>query len=242
MRRLSILVLILGILLGLGLGVLIGWVIYPVQYVDTTPEILRADYKDEYLLLIASAYAADHNLDRARQRLVSLGYPDPVQATDALAQHLTTNGKEPSVVMLLANDLRFGQPSISIVFPIATASSPLANVQFPAQEIQYPSDWPADLLYPDQFAVVDTSSGESPERNTTGWATKLRYSGDINGAADLLSSFFVDKGWQVVERTNLDMGGILIILQKNNTSNGILVFDRDSHDTDYINVVTTIFP
>ncbi len=33
------------ILVGLALGVIYGWVINPVQYVDTPPSNLRADYK-----------------------------------------------------------------------------------------------------------------------------------------------------------------------------------------------------
>jgi len=242
MMRLSVIVLVFGILLGLGLGVLIGWVVFPVEYVDTPPIALRADYKDDYLVLIASAYAADHNLDRARQRLATLGYPDLVQAVDALAQRLASEGKDDFVVVILANDLRFRQPSISIALPLATMSSPLANVEFPTQEIQYPSDWPADLLYPDQFIVVDTSSGTFSETDKTEWAAKLRFAGDINTAADLLSSFFVNEGWQVIERSNLDGGGLLIIIQKNSTSNGIVIFDRDSHDAQYTSVVTTIFP
>jgi hypothetical protein len=242
MKRLPVFALFLGILLGLGLGILIGWVLYPVHYVDTPPSALRAGYKDQYLLLIASAYAADHNLDRARQRLDTLGYPDALQAVDALAQDLAANGKDASMVAVLANDIRIGHPGNAILLPMATASSPLAGVEFPVQEIPYPSGWPADLLYPNQFTLIDTSSGTFSETAKTGWAAKLRFSGDINTAADLLSAFFVDKGWQVIERTNVDMGGILIILQKNTTSNGIVILDRDSHDAQYTNVVTTIFP
>jgi hypothetical protein len=242
MKRLPVFVLFLGILLGLGLGILIGWVLYPVHYVDTPPSALRAGYKDQYLLLIASAYAADHNLDRARQRLDTLGYPDALQAVDALAQDLAANGKDASMVAVLANDIRIGRPGNSILLPMPTASSPLAGVEFPVQEIPYPSGWPADLLYPDQFTVVDMNTGVLPEQDRTGWAAKLRYAGDVKSAADLLSSFFVDKGWQVVERTDLDMGGILVMLKKNNTSNGILVLDSDIHDTQSTNIVATIFP
>ncbi len=109
MIRSSVVVLVLGILLGLGLGVLIGWVIYPVEYVDTPPNALRADYKDEYLLLIASAYAADHNLEHARQRLATLGYPDPVLATNILVEHLAIEGKDYSALIALNTDLSGGQ-------------------------------------------------------------------------------------------------------------------------------------
>ena len=42
---------IFAILVGAGLGLLYGWVINPVDYVDTTPDTLRIDYKTDYVLM-----------------------------------------------------------------------------------------------------------------------------------------------------------------------------------------------
>lgn len=57
--------LVTGLLLGLGVGLLLAWVILPVPYVASTPVSLRSDFKDEYRYLIASAYTATGNLERA---------------------------------------------------------------------------------------------------------------------------------------------------------------------------------
>jgi hypothetical protein len=67
---------VLGLIAGLGIGLLIGWVLVPVKYVDTSLADLHTDYKEEYTLLVASAYAYDHDLDKAQSRLEQLGVPN----------------------------------------------------------------------------------------------------------------------------------------------------------------------
>lgn len=108
---------------GFAIGLLVAWVISPVRYVDTTPDSLRADFKDQFRTAIASAYAASGNLDRARARLVLLGDADPVQALSAQAQRMLAAGQPFEVaqqVAQLATDLRSGVASIG---PSPTAPS-----------------------------------------------------------------------------------------------------------------------
>jgi hypothetical protein len=108
-----ILLLIIGILIGLALGLFYTWVIDPVKYVDVSPDSLRADYKEDYVLMIAQAYATDSNLDEAKTKLTTLkianldefvaelanrklqqGSPlDEIQALLALAQALNNTGQ-----------------------------------------------------------------------------------------------------------------------------------------------------
>jgi hypothetical protein len=95
-------VFFLTFLAGLGVGLLVAWVIAPVEYVDATPALLRADYKDQYRLLVASAYAANGNLERARSRLSLLEEPDPVQVLTAQAQRSLAAGQPWESVRLLA--------------------------------------------------------------------------------------------------------------------------------------------
>ena len=128
-------------------------------------------------------------------------------------------------------------PDITITLP-----PPLAGVEFPTQAVAYPPEWPADLRYPEEFSVVETSSGALAD-GSKGWAAKLRYRGDPQGAADLLSSFFTARGWRVVERTELDSGGLLILVQQDDKRNsGALVIDPDTSDPGYTRVVATVFP
>jgi len=84
--------LLTGLLIGLGLGLLYAWVISPVKYVDTSPASLRADFKDGYRAIIASAYLVSGNIERAQSRLALLGDPDPVQALVNQAQQARSQG------------------------------------------------------------------------------------------------------------------------------------------------------
>ena len=61
------------LLLGLAVGLLYAWVFNPVEYVDTTPDTLRMDYKTDYVLMTAEAYGAEGDLNQAQRRLALLG-------------------------------------------------------------------------------------------------------------------------------------------------------------------------
>ncbi len=101
--------------IGFAAGLLYAWVISPIRYVDTTPDTLRSDFKDQFRTAIAAAYAATHNLDRARARLVLLGDQDPVQALTAQAQRMLAAGLPFEIaqqVAQLATDLASGTASL----------------------------------------------------------------------------------------------------------------------------------
>ena len=77
--------LLIGIFIGLLLGLLFGWVIRPVEYVDTSPEALREDFRSDYVLMVAEAYLVDRDLELARYRLASLGsHPSLNYVIDAI--------------------------------------------------------------------------------------------------------------------------------------------------------------
>jgi hypothetical protein len=68
----------LAILVGASLGLLYGWVINPVEYVDTTPDTLKSDYKADYVLMVAEAHHRDGDLSLAVKRLALLGETPPI--------------------------------------------------------------------------------------------------------------------------------------------------------------------
>ena len=84
--------LLTGLVLGLVLGLVYSWNVRPVEYVNTSPASLRADFKDQYRALIAAAYAADGDLVRARGRLTLLQDEDTYQALAAQAQQTLAEG------------------------------------------------------------------------------------------------------------------------------------------------------
>lgn len=60
-------------ILGGVVGLLYGWVVNPASTADTSPETLRADYRADYVLMVAESYQAEKDLALATRRLVFLG-------------------------------------------------------------------------------------------------------------------------------------------------------------------------
>lgn len=98
---------------GLALGLVYGWIISPVEYVDTTPETLRADYRSDYVLMVAEVYHREGDLDLAARRLALLGSQPPVQIAAAALDYGLSAGYPPLDIALLqelATDLQTWQP------------------------------------------------------------------------------------------------------------------------------------
>lgn len=84
--------LLTGVVLGIMLGILFAWVISPVEYVDTAPESLKDEFKDQYRVLIASAYVANGDLVRAKARLELLDEADIYLIVAEQAQQMLAEG------------------------------------------------------------------------------------------------------------------------------------------------------
>jgi hypothetical protein len=85
--------ILLALLAGLGLGLVYAWMLAPRGATDTTPELLRPDFKDQYRSAIAAAYASNQNLPRAEARLALLGDADLIGALNAQAQRMLASGE-----------------------------------------------------------------------------------------------------------------------------------------------------
>lgn len=92
------------IAIGFGIGLLYGWVIDPVDYVDTVPDTLRADYKTDYVLMVAEIYQHDNDIGKAAERLSFLGDEDP-QITVSNAIQLASQVGYPPPDLELLGDL-----------------------------------------------------------------------------------------------------------------------------------------
>jgi hypothetical protein len=94
--------LLLGLAAGILLGLVFGWVVEPMRFQGTAPDSLRADFRDEYAALIASAYAATGDLPRARARLSLLPDVGDADHVAALAQARLAAGRPQAEVQALA--------------------------------------------------------------------------------------------------------------------------------------------
>jgi hypothetical protein len=117
-----------GLGLGLALGLLYAWVLAPVQYVDTAPASLRADFKDQFRIMIAAAQSANGNLPRAQTRLALLGDPDPAAAL--MEQSRRSSGQAALALAGLAQAIGpsvSAEPSQTATLPATETSSPLPS-------------------------------------------------------------------------------------------------------------------
>jgi hypothetical protein len=71
--------IILPLVIGAALGLLYGWMLDPIEYMEVTPEILRLDYRADFVLTVAEAYSAELDEDSAAKRLALLGDHSPAQ-------------------------------------------------------------------------------------------------------------------------------------------------------------------
>jgi hypothetical protein len=70
-----------GGILGIAAGLIYGWVINPVKFIDTTPASLRADYRTDYVLMVAEAYHANQDAGLASRRLAIFGAQPAAQTS-----------------------------------------------------------------------------------------------------------------------------------------------------------------
>jgi hypothetical protein len=92
---------LISILLGLAAGLVYGWVISPVEFTNTSPDSLRADYRMDFVLMTAESYHADQNLDAAARRLGMLGSDPPAQISARAMQYGLQAGLAPNDLQLL---------------------------------------------------------------------------------------------------------------------------------------------
>jgi len=81
-----------GVAVGLMLGFAIGWWIWPVQYTNTAPDVLRQDYRDDYVVMVATAHEVEGDLERARDRLKLLDPEEAAAPVVELAERLIEAG------------------------------------------------------------------------------------------------------------------------------------------------------
>jgi hypothetical protein len=93
--------IILALLTGIGIGIAYGRYIDPVDYFDTTPDTLRADYQADYVLMTAEAYQLEQDSGLAARRLAIFSTKSPSAiAADGLA-YARANGFSDGEIAIL---------------------------------------------------------------------------------------------------------------------------------------------
>lgn len=88
-------------IIGVTLGLIYGWVIQPVEYTDVTPNILRADYRADYVLMVAEAHQSEQDPETSARRLAILGSESPAQIVTSTLDYAARNGFTQNEIILL---------------------------------------------------------------------------------------------------------------------------------------------
>lgn len=92
---------VLALLAGIGIGLAYGWYIDPVDFFDLTPDTLRADYKADYVLMIAEAYRREQDPGLAARRLAVFGSQSPSSIAASGLDYARANGFTDGDIALL---------------------------------------------------------------------------------------------------------------------------------------------
>ncbi|NUM45172.1 MAG: hypothetical protein HUU38_10740, partial [Anaerolineales bacterium] len=141
--------LLTGLILGGALGLAISWLIAPTQYVDTNPASLQDEFKDQYRVQIAVAYAANGDLARAQARLALLNDPAIADTLAAQAQRALAAGAPSEEVRALAQ-------------LAAVADAPPASVPTAAPLTQFPTFTPLPTETPTPLPTATLPDTATP--------------------------------------------------------------------------------
>ena len=98
----TILLAIVGLAGGTALGLWYGWMVDPVEWIDTDIAHLHPFYRDEFILMVGKAYALDGDLGVARARMALLALPDPANTVADLAEQHIAKGSPAQQIRVLA--------------------------------------------------------------------------------------------------------------------------------------------
>lgn len=88
----NIIAIVLSLALGIALGLVYGWVIEPVEFTNVTPDLLREDYRVDYVLMTAEAYQNDFDSGAAARHLAMLGSNAPESYVTSAIVYANLNG------------------------------------------------------------------------------------------------------------------------------------------------------
>jgi hypothetical protein len=101
MKSSRLLFILLALVAGIGMGLAYGWFVDPVEFSDLTPDTLRADFKTDYVLMVAEAYRTEQDPGLAARRLAILDSKSPAAiASDGLT-YARKNGFADSDIALI---------------------------------------------------------------------------------------------------------------------------------------------
>jgi len=97
---------ILVILFGFGLGLFYTWRINPIDYTDADLDLLRVDFKTDYVLMVAEVYQSDNNLNEAIKYLTQLTLSESTETIREAINFAEVQGYRQQDIALMQSLLR----------------------------------------------------------------------------------------------------------------------------------------
>jgi hypothetical protein len=111
---------LIAIIIGASAGLFYGWVVNPIEYVDISPQSLRADYKADFVLMVAESYQVDHDAGLAVRRLALIGNSTPTDIVGGALDYGLKNGyaaQDLALIQSLGEALVNWNPNLEISTP-----------------------------------------------------------------------------------------------------------------------------
>jgi hypothetical protein len=166
-----------------------------------------------------------------------------------LSQHNADKQKQPGNQQSIESQTTNPALSATATTPLSTTNS--SGVEQPAQNSDekaarpakhYPSGWPEELNFPAQFTLQDANTVRTHDNALPAYAVQMGFDGDIQTAAESFSSYFEKRGWQIVERSELDSGAVQIkVARYNGRDSGNITIDPDPLNTGKTRIIAIIF-
>ena len=93
--------ILIAVIIGIALGLVYGWVIDPIEYTDVTPNILREDFRADYVLMVAEAHQSEQDSETTARRLAIFGSESPAQIAAATLDYAIKNNFTQNEIYLL---------------------------------------------------------------------------------------------------------------------------------------------
>lgn len=92
---------LIGVVAGVGIGLYLGWVQFPVEFVDSPASSLAPRYQDDYVVMIAAGFASDGDLGGAVERLRLLGVGNIPAFVQEVAERYISNSRSVEDIRVL---------------------------------------------------------------------------------------------------------------------------------------------
>ena len=93
--------LLLALVIGAAIGLYMGWVRFPVQFLNSPASSLADRYKDEYTIMVATGYLKDGDLGGAVDRLRILGLANIPAYVQGVAERYISNSQDANEIAYL---------------------------------------------------------------------------------------------------------------------------------------------